>query len=268
MRDLVAMSTAALEGILPGMAVAYRSMEMGAFEVVLASAKRRETAFVAGIALPRSSDMGGNITVATDGTVDLTTEQWDAVTGRTGGLVSQGLVARHAPGHPVVPVNIDFGAIYYLADEPGRLSPHRPGNWRVPVGVAIGAGVLRLRIGNPELRLTDRVVESAWLRSSDRTAVALVFADGEQQIFDVVSTTFLDTQMDDGTDSLVPPPAITSIEGVYTAGTRFRGPLESLTELGFVINRHEIRLQLSGPGRIKPRTSGLLTLDGQSWTEL
>lgn len=268
MRELVSMIVPAPAAILPGMAVAYRSIQMGDFEIMLASAKRRETAFVAGIATPRSSDITGSITVATEGTIDLTTDQWDAATGRHGGLLTRD-------------VPVDLGSTYYLADEPGMLS-NRPGNWKVMIGVAIGAGVLRLRIGKPALRLTDRVVESAWLRN-DRHAIALVFEDNEQQIFDVFRR---DPSTDDGT-LLSPTIDEISFDGHILmspkgAGPIWRGPTSSIRgpllmsvlpllnvdALDFTINEQPLRIVLSDPGYIKQRVDGVLTLDEQSWTEL
>lgn len=78
------------------------------------------------------------------------------------------------------------GQIYYLSDrKPGHLSTEL-GNFVAPIAVGLSSTSMRLKLGPVELRLSGRIVESAWIRE-DRKAFALVFADGEQQAWNVAS---------------------------------------------------------------------------------
>jgi len=146
--------------VIPGMVVRVTKSA----DAVLACADRLEDCRgVYGMVLSGYEGSGqGAISIVPQGTISLQEHQW----------------ANVLPG-PLVP-----GEVYYLSDQaPGHLST-TPGNFVVQVGIAHSNKQLHLGIQQPTLRLHGRIVESAWLRE-DRRAFALVFADTEQQVWEV-----------------------------------------------------------------------------------
>lgn len=81
---------------------------------------------------------------------------------------------------------LDPGVEYYVSERtPGKLArdPHVP-RWRARVGIAIAHDRLKLAVSAPVLDFDGLVVESVW-RRADHAALAFVFDDGTDAIFDV-----------------------------------------------------------------------------------
>jgi len=98
-------------------------------DVIYARANAANTSNVAGLA-SSSGEYPGYVNVQAAGPLTLTTDQWDARTGQTGGLTPQ--------------------AIYYLsAATPGALTTTPPSNpnYITPVGFAMSATTMMIQIG-------------------------------------------------------------------------------------------------------------------------
>jgi hypothetical protein len=99
--------------------------------VLPADASDADTAYVTGIAVGTGVE-GGSVHVQSGSPMTLTTAEWDAITGGSGGLTR--------------------GAPYYLSTTTGRITTTPPvgsGNFVTPIGIATSATDLVIQLGFP-----------------------------------------------------------------------------------------------------------------------